>query len=72
MVADCIKYIPEFRNPKVVIKSPTSDREILVSAKSEITIRQLLNPTSGITNGEGTEKLLQTCRHDSVTSRFSL
>jgi CubicO group peptidase (beta-lactamase class C family) len=47
------KYIPEFRNPKVVMKSPTSDSIILVPAKSEITIRQLLNHTSGITYGSG-------------------
>jgi CubicO group peptidase (beta-lactamase class C family) len=43
------KYIPEFKNPKVVMKSLTSDSTILVPAKSEITIRQLLNHTSGIT-----------------------
>ena len=47
------KYIPEFRNPKVVIKSPTSDETILVPAKSEITIRELLNHTSGISYGDG-------------------
>ena len=32
------KFIPEFKNPKVVIKSPTSDSVILVPAKSEISI----------------------------------
>ena len=47
------KYIPEFKNPKVVMKSPTSDSVILVPAKTEITIRQLLNHTSGITYGDG-------------------
>lgn len=47
------KYIPEFKNPKVVMKSPTSDSSILVPAKSEITIRELLNHTSGITYGDG-------------------
>lgn len=47
------KFIPEFRNPKVVMRSPTSDSLILVPAKSEITIRQLLNHTSGITYGGG-------------------
>lgn len=47
------KFIPEFRNPKVIMKSPTSDSIILVRAKSEITIRQLLNHTSGITYGSG-------------------
>ncbi|MEO6672946.1 MAG: serine hydrolase domain-containing protein [Ginsengibacter sp.] len=47
------KYIPEFKNLKVVMKSPTSDSTILVPAKSEITIRELLNHTSGITYGGG-------------------
>jgi CubicO group peptidase (beta-lactamase class C family) len=46
------KFIPEFKNPKVVMKSPTSDSVILVPAKSEITIRELLNHTSGITYGD--------------------
>lgn len=46
------KYIPAFKNPVVVIKSPTSDSSILVAAKSEITIRELLNHTSGITYGD--------------------
>ncbi len=47
------KFIPEFKNPRVVMKSLTSDSTILVPAKNEITIRQLLNHTSGITYGEG-------------------
>jgi CubicO group peptidase (beta-lactamase class C family) len=46
------KFIPEFKNPKVVMRSPTSDSIILVPAKSEITIRQLLNHTAGITYGD--------------------
>lgn len=46
------KYIPEFRNPKVVMKAATPDSIIVVPAKSEITIRQLLNHTSGITYGD--------------------
>jgi CubicO group peptidase (beta-lactamase class C family) len=46
------KYIPEFKNPKVVALSPQGDT-ILVPAKSEITIRELLNHTSGITYGGG-------------------
>jgi CubicO group peptidase (beta-lactamase class C family) len=45
------KFIPEFKNPKVAERSPTSDSVILVPAKSEITIRELLNHTSGITYG---------------------
>jgi CubicO group peptidase (beta-lactamase class C family) len=47
------KFIPEFSNPKVLMKSPTSDSVRLIPAKSEITIRQLLNHTSGITYGGG-------------------
>jgi CubicO group peptidase (beta-lactamase class C family) len=46
------KYIPEFKSPKVVIRSASGDT-ILVPAKSEITIRQLLNHTAGITYGGG-------------------
>jgi CubicO group peptidase (beta-lactamase class C family) len=46
------KYIPEFKNPKVVIVSAQGDT-ILIPAKSEITIRELLNHTSGITYGGG-------------------
>ena len=47
------KYIPEFKSPTVVMKAPGADSAILVPAKSEITIRQLLNHTSGITYGDG-------------------
>jgi len=47
------KYIPEFKNPKVIIKSSISDSLLLILAKSEITIRELLNHTSGISYGEG-------------------
>lgn len=50
------RYIPEFKNSKVVMKSPTSDSIILVPAKGEITIRQLLNHTSGITYGSGLQR----------------
>lgn len=45
------KYIPEFKHPKVVVQS--GDSVTLVPAKSEITIRELLNHTSGITYGDG-------------------
>jgi CubicO group peptidase (beta-lactamase class C family) len=45
------KFIPEFKNPKVAKRSPASDSTILIPAKSEITIRELLNHTSGITYG---------------------
>ncbi len=47
------KYIPAFKNPVVVMKAAGSDSVTLVPAKSEITIRQLLNHTSGITYGDG-------------------
>ncbi|MES2279008.1 MAG: serine hydrolase domain-containing protein [Bacteroidota bacterium] len=46
------KYIPEFKNPKVVMKASTGDSVVLVPAKSEVTIRELLNHTSGITYGD--------------------
>jgi len=45
------KYIPEFKHPKVVVQS--GDSVILIPAKTEITIRELLNHTSGITYGDG-------------------
>jgi len=47
------KYIPEFSDPQVMVRTPESGESILVPAKSEITIRQLLNHTSGITYGKG-------------------
>jgi CubicO group peptidase (beta-lactamase class C family) len=50
------RFIPEFKNPKVIMKSPTSDSIVLVPARSEITIRQLLNHTSGITYGSGLQR----------------
>ena len=57
MLTDPIsKYIPEFKNPMVVVKSPVSDTGRLVPAKSEITIRELLNHTSGITYGDGLQR----------------
>lgn len=49
------KYIPEFKNPKVATRAAGSDSIILVPAKSEITIRELLNHTSGISYGEGVQ-----------------
>lgn len=44
------KYIPEFKNPTVISEAPaTSDKTYrIVPAKGEITIRQLLNHTSGL------------------------
>ncbi len=47
------KYIPGFKNPKVLVKSVDSESVKLVPAKSEITIRELMNHTSGITYGSG-------------------
>jgi CubicO group peptidase (beta-lactamase class C family) len=49
------KYIPEFKNPVVISISPKGDT-ILTPAKSEITIRELLNHTSGITYGNPLQK----------------
>lgn len=45
------KFIPEFKNPKVFVPSSSGDSYEIIPAKSEITIRQLLNHTSGLTCG---------------------
>jgi CubicO group peptidase (beta-lactamase class C family) len=42
------KYLPEFKNPKVVVK-PVSGATYTIPATKEITIRDLLRHTSGIT-----------------------
>jgi CubicO group peptidase (beta-lactamase class C family) len=42
------KYLPEFKNPKVLVK-PATGEPYTIPAKSEITIRDLLRHTSGIT-----------------------
>jgi CubicO group peptidase (beta-lactamase class C family) len=42
------KYLPEFKNPKVLVK-PASGQPYTVPASKEITIRDLLRHTSGIT-----------------------
>ena len=42
------KYIPEFKNPKVLVK-PASGRPYSIPATKEITIRNLLTHTSGLT-----------------------
>ena len=42
------KYIPEFKNPKVLVK-PASGPSYSIPAKREITIRNLLTHTSGMT-----------------------
>jgi len=43
------KFIPEFENPQVVQIDPDTGAHTLVPARREITIRNLLNHTSGIT-----------------------
>lgn len=50
------KYIPEFANSVVMEPSSTGKTYALVPAKQEITIRNLLNHTSGITYGGGLQK----------------
>ena len=50
------KFIPEFSNPQVIVKSSNSDGVVLIPARSEITIRHLLNHTSGITDGTGLQE----------------
>ena len=42
------KYLPEFKNMKVLVK-PTEGQTYTIPAKNEITIRDLLRHTSGIT-----------------------
>ena len=42
------KYLPEFKNPKVLVK-PASGEPYSIPASKEITIRDLLRHTSGIT-----------------------
>jgi len=42
------KYLPEFKNPKVLVK-PASGQPYTIPATKEITIRDLLRHTSGIT-----------------------
>jgi len=44
------KYLPEFKNPKVLVK-PATGEPYTIPAKNEITIRDLLRHTSGITYG---------------------
>lgn len=50
------KYIPEFKNPQVLINILPDSSVISRPAKSEITIRQLLTHTSGIGYGFQDEK----------------
>jgi CubicO group peptidase (beta-lactamase class C family) len=50
------KYIPAFKNPKVIMPAETNNRYTLVPANREITIRMLLNHTSGITYGAGVHR----------------
>src|SRR5438067_6377019 len=42
------KYLPEFKNPKVLVK-PASGEPYSIPASKEITIRDLLRHTSGLT-----------------------
>ena len=58
------KFIPEFKNTKVAVKSSTSAEPELVPAAREITIRDLLTHTSGLGSGgsaaTATAKITQT------------
>jgi CubicO group peptidase (beta-lactamase class C family) len=47
------QFIPEFKNPKIIVPSKTAAKYTLIPAKNEITVRNLLNHTSGITYGGG-------------------
>src|ERR1700739_1293735 len=42
------KYLPEFKNPKVLVK-PAKGEPYTIPASREITIRDLLRHTSGLT-----------------------
>lgn len=68
------KYIPEFKNPQV-LKSYNyeSGSYTTEAAKSEITIRQLLNHTSGIGYGEidGDERFKLIYRKAGITDLYS-
>ncbi|MFQ6036646.1 MAG: serine hydrolase domain-containing protein, partial [Sedimentisphaerales bacterium] len=48
-----LKYIPEFANPKVIVRTGSSKALKTEPARKEITIRHLLNHTSGLTYGAG-------------------
>lgn len=51
------KYIPEFANPQVLVSFNPSDSSFTTRpAKSDITIRQLLTHTSGISYGAGNSR----------------
>lgn len=52
-IAPAIRYIPEFKNPQVLITVVKGGSNNLVPAKREITIHHLFNHTSGITYGGG-------------------
>ena len=43
------KYLPEFKNPKVLVKPANGGEEYTIPATREITIRDLLRHTSGLT-----------------------
>jgi CubicO group peptidase (beta-lactamase class C family) len=43
------KYLPEFKNPKVLVKPPHGAAPYTIPATREITIRDLLRHTSGLT-----------------------
>ncbi len=47
------KYIPEFVKPQVLVPGTNGGADTLVPARQEITIRHLLNHTSGLTYGDG-------------------
>ncbi len=54
------KFIPEFKDMKVIVPGADGKSSTLVPAKGPITIRHLLNHTSGITYGGGLQADLYT------------
>jgi CubicO group peptidase (beta-lactamase class C family) len=68
------RYIPEFKNPKVLSSFRFSDSTYQAQpAKSEITIRQLLNHTSGLGYGviDGDERFKAMYKKAGITDLFT-
>jgi len=68
------RYIPEFRNPVVLNRFHYADTSYTaVPAKSEITIRQLLNHTSGLGYGaiDGDERITMIYEKAGITDLFT-
>jgi CubicO group peptidase (beta-lactamase class C family) len=67
---DISKYIPEFKNPQVLVKILPDSSFVTRPAKSEITIRQLLTHTSGIAYGFQDEKYNALIVNNNISEGF--